>query len=58
MVVPHNPLSPVSTAACLQIAVSIPNFALLEYPRGMTSRRCRKNLAQQASKTAYGKKTW
>lgn len=31
-VVPHNPLSPVSTAACLQIAVSIPNFALLEYP--------------------------
>ncbi|WP_350316442.1 mandelate racemase/muconate lactonizing enzyme family protein [Pectobacterium aroidearum] len=32
MVVPHNPLSPVSTAACLQIAVSIPNFALLEYP--------------------------
>ncbi|WP_414499627.1 mandelate racemase/muconate lactonizing enzyme family protein [Zymobacter sp. IVIA_12111.31 C1] len=32
MVIPHNPLSPVSTAACLQIAVSIPNFALLEYP--------------------------
>ena len=32
MVVPHNPLSPVSTAACLQIAVCIPNFAILEYP--------------------------
>jgi len=32
LVVPHNPLSPVSTAACLQIAVSIPNFAILEYP--------------------------
>ncbi|WP_326975168.1 galactonate dehydratase [Caproicibacter sp. BJN0012] len=32
MVVPHNPLSPVSTAACLQIAACIPNFALLEYP--------------------------
>ncbi|MFT8318008.1 MAG: galactonate dehydratase [Sporolactobacillus sp.] len=32
LVVPHNPLSPISTAACLQIAVSIPNFALLEYP--------------------------
>lgn len=31
-VVPHNPLSPVSTAACLQIAASIPNFAILEYP--------------------------
>ncbi len=33
-VVPHNPLSPVSTAACLQIAASIPNFALQEYPKG------------------------
>lgn len=32
-VVPHNPLSPVSTAACLQLAASIPNFALQEYPR-------------------------
>ena len=33
-VVPHNPLSPVSTAACIQIAASIPNFALQEYPTG------------------------
>jgi galactonate dehydratase len=33
-VVPHNPLSPVSTAACLQLAAAIPNFALLEYPLG------------------------
>jgi galactonate dehydratase len=33
-VVPHNPLSPVSTAACLQIAASCPNFALQEYPIG------------------------
>ena len=31
-VVPHNPLSPVSTAACAQLAACIPNFALLEYP--------------------------
>ena len=33
-VVPHNPggLSPVSTAACLQLVASIPNFALMEYP--------------------------
>ncbi|MEV0068140.1 mandelate racemase/muconate lactonizing enzyme family protein [Amycolatopsis sp. NPDC050768] len=31
-VVPHNPLSPVLTAASLQIAAAIPNFALLEYP--------------------------
>ncbi|MEE2754099.1 MAG: galactonate dehydratase [Candidatus Latescibacterota bacterium] len=33
-VVPHNPLSPVSTAACIQIAASIPNFSLQEYPTG------------------------
>ncbi len=31
-VVPHNPLGPISTAACAQLAASIPNFALLEYP--------------------------
>ena len=35
-VVPHNPLSPVSTAACLQIAASCPNFVLQEYPNGET----------------------
>ena len=29
-IVPHNPLSPVSTAACLQIAACIPNFAIQE----------------------------
>jgi galactonate dehydratase len=34
MVVPHNPLSPVSTAACVQIAACIPNFALQELPKG------------------------
>ncbi|MGE5615207.1 MAG: mandelate racemase/muconate lactonizing enzyme family protein [Bacillota bacterium] len=34
LVVPHNPLSPVSTAACMQLAASIPNFAILEYPIG------------------------
>ena len=33
-VVPHNPLSAVSTAACLQLAAAIPNFALLAYPGG------------------------
>ena len=33
-VVPHNPLSPVSTAACTQIAACIPNFALQELPAG------------------------
>ena len=33
-VVPHNPLSPVSTAACIQLAAAIPNFALQELPVG------------------------
>jgi galactonate dehydratase len=33
-VVPHNPLSPVSTAACIQITAAVPNFALQEYPIG------------------------
>jgi galactonate dehydratase len=33
-VIPHNPLSPVSTAACLQLAACIPNFAIQEYPIG------------------------
>ena len=33
-VVPHNPLGPVSTAACLQIAAAIPNFTIQEYPLG------------------------
>ena len=33
-VVPHNPLSPVSTAACIQLAACIPNFTLQEYPLG------------------------
>lgn len=31
-IVPHNPLSPVSTAACLQIAASVENFAIQELP--------------------------
>jgi len=33
-VVPHNPLGPVSLAACIQVAAAIPNFALQEYPEG------------------------
>ncbi|WP_436348568.1 galactonate dehydratase [Natronorubrum sp. FCH18a] len=31
-VVPHDPLGPVSTAACIQLGASIPNLALQEYP--------------------------
>jgi galactonate dehydratase len=34
MVVPHNPLSPVGLAACLQIDAAIPNFAIQEYSTG------------------------
>ena len=30
-VIPHNPLGPVSTAACVQIDACIPNFVLQEY---------------------------
>jgi galactonate dehydratase len=30
-VMPHNPLGPISTAACLHLAASIGNFATLEY---------------------------
>lgn len=32
MVVPHNPLSPVSTAACMQFAAAVENFAIQELP--------------------------
>ena len=32
LVIPHNPLSPVSTAACLQICASIPNLGIQELP--------------------------
>ncbi len=31
-VIPHNPLGPVSTAACLQICASIPNLGIQELP--------------------------
>ena len=31
-IVPHNPLGPVSTAACLQLDACIPNFSIQEFP--------------------------
>ncbi|MBM6619647.1 mandelate racemase/muconate lactonizing enzyme family protein [Bacillus suaedaesalsae] len=31
-IVPHNPLSPISTAACIQVAASVENLAILELP--------------------------
>ncbi|WP_425502062.1 mandelate racemase/muconate lactonizing enzyme family protein [Prosthecomicrobium pneumaticum] len=33
-IIPHNPVSPVGLAACLQLAAAIPNFAIQEYPIG------------------------
>lgn len=30
---PHNPLGPVSTAACLHLSLAVPNFGVLELPR-------------------------
>ncbi|MRG73780.1 galactonate dehydratase [Alphaproteobacteria bacterium HT1-32] len=33
-VIPHNPLSPIGLAACLQLDASIPNFAIQEYATG------------------------
>jgi galactonate dehydratase len=32
--VPHNPLSPIGLAACLQLDAAIPNFAIQEYSTG------------------------
>ena len=32
LVIPHNPLGPVSTASCLQICASIPNLGIQELP--------------------------
>lgn len=34
-VVPHNPLSPIGLAACLQLDAAIPNFAIQEYATGL-----------------------
>ena len=31
-IIPHNPLSPISTAACLQVGASVPNLAIQELP--------------------------
>ncbi len=37
--IPHNPLGPISTAACLQLDAVIPNFEIQEYP--MMNQTCR-----------------
>lgn len=46
--VPHNPVSPVGLAACLQLAAAIPNFALLEYPLGTPEVDTREGLQGEA----------
>lgn len=38
-VVPHNPLSPIGLAACLQLAAAIPNFSIQEYATGFEDGR-------------------
>ena len=38
-IIPHNPLGPISTAACLQLDAVIPNFEIQEYP--MANGHCR-----------------
>lgn len=37
--IPHNPLGPISTAACIQLDACIPNFEIQEYP--MHNNKCR-----------------
>lgn len=37
--IPHNPLGPISTAACLQLDAAVPNFEIQEYP--MINGSCR-----------------
>ncbi|MGB6103094.1 MAG: mandelate racemase/muconate lactonizing enzyme family protein [Pusillimonas sp.] len=51
-VIPHNPLSPVSTAACVQLDACIPNFALQEYTD--ESRPPQSKLLKQALKLESG----
>lgn len=45
-VIPHNPLGPVSTAACLQLDACIPNFEVQEYP--MSNGNCRLDRERKA----------
>lgn len=62
MIVPHNPLSPVSTAACLQLATAIENFAIQELPDhsgiSATERYTSKNQMDQHSFRQSDMVTW
>lgn len=47
-IAPHNPLSPISLAACMQVAAVAPNFAIQEYPTGF------ENLVLKSRNTLLG----
>ncbi|NOV24493.1 mandelate racemase/muconate lactonizing enzyme family protein [Cupriavidus necator] len=47
-IAPHNPLSPISLAACMQVAAAVPNFAIQEYPTGF------ENLVLKSGNTLLG----
>jgi len=53
-VVPHNPLSPVSTAVGLQLAACIPNFALQEYPYTLSTSVPGQDLVENAPEYDHG----
>lgn len=62
MIVPHNPLSPVSTAACMQVAASVENFAIQELPDhegiSATERYTSTNAVDQKAFTQRDLVTW
>lgn len=47
-IAPHNPLSPVAMMACVQVAATVPNFAIQEYATGF------RNLALRSDATLLG----
>jgi galactonate dehydratase len=52
-VAPHNPLSPVSTAACLQLDAAIPNFLIQEFVSGNPDRASLVNEPIEQVKEGY-----
>jgi galactonate dehydratase len=55
MVVPHNPgnLSPISTAACIQLCAAIPNLAIMELPADEES-SIKRTIVQSAVRVEHG----
>ena len=53
LVVPHNPLSPVSTAACMHVAASVENFAIQELPDLEQSSSLDRYLDGDSAATSY-----